>query len=66
MTDAELQQAIETMLQRPVYFRDVLDGLAGASYRSVLRAWSNVRTRRALDRDEHGRYRLAGFDKRGS
>lgn len=59
MSPDHLEQQIENLLTCPIYFRDVLDALPGVSYRSVLQAWSAIRSRRPLDRDEHGRYVLA-------
>jgi hypothetical protein len=51
---------IETLLKRPVYFSELLDALREQSYRDVLKAWSAVRQRHQLDRDERGRYWLTG------
>jgi hypothetical protein len=33
-----------------------LDATRDQKYRAVLLAWSDIRTRHALERDEHGRY----------
>jgi hypothetical protein len=57
--DAALVKRIEDCLRQPVYFRDVLDATREQPYRSVLQAWSDIRTRHALERDEYGRYWLA-------
>ena len=54
----ELVSRIEKVLAEPVYFRQVLDATAAYRYRDVLAAWSEVRSRHALQRDEHGRYCL--------
>lgn len=54
--DPALVRKIEECLRKPVYFRDILDATREASYRAVLRAWSDIRSRCALERDEHGRY----------
>ena len=35
---------------------DILDATRDQKYRAVLLAWSDIRTRHALERDEHGRY----------
>jgi hypothetical protein len=55
----ELVRRIEEVLAAPVYFREVLDATAAHRYRDVLAAWSEVRTRHALQRDERGRYCLS-------
>ena len=60
MTVQELQQAIELLLTKPVYFRDILEALSGQPYRTILQAWSVVRTSHDLDRDEQGRYVIDG------
>jgi hypothetical protein len=57
-TDAALVAKIEGLLRQPVFFRDVLAAVRTQPYRAILRAWSEVRTRHALARDEFGRYWL--------
>jgi hypothetical protein len=54
-----LVQQIEQVLAEPAYFREVLDATASCRYRDVLTAWSEVRMRHTLQRDERGRYCLA-------
>jgi hypothetical protein len=54
----ELVRRIEDVLAEPVYFREVLDATKAYRYRDVLTAWSEVRSRHELQRDERGRYRL--------
>jgi hypothetical protein len=54
--DPALVERIEQCLRRPIYFRDILDATRDQKYRAVLLAWSEIRTRRALERDEYGRY----------
>ena len=54
--DPVLVKRIEEALQEPVYFRDILDATGDRNYRAVLPAWSEIRTRHALERDEYGRY----------
>ncbi|HET7848900.1 MAG TPA: hypothetical protein VFL51_07550 [Pseudolabrys sp.] len=57
MTDiAPVVSKIEALLQEPVFFRDVLAALRDCPYRVILRAWSDVRMRHTLARDELGRY----------
>jgi len=56
--DADLVAKIEDLLRQPVYFRDVLAMVRNQPYRAILRAWSDVRVRHALARDELGRYWL--------
>ena len=55
----DLVRRIEEVLAKPVYFREVLDATAAHRYRDVLAAWSEVRMRHVLQRDERGRYWLA-------
>ncbi len=54
--DPALVKKIEACLLEPVYFRDILDATRDHPYRAVLRAWSDIRTRHRLERDERGRY----------
>jgi len=54
--DPALVQRIEHCLREPVYFRDILDATRDQKYRAVLLAWSDIRSRHALERDEYGRY----------
>lgn len=54
--DQSLVQSIELLLERPVYFRDVLSAHDDWPYRAILRAWSDVRTKHELRRDDYGRY----------
>ena len=56
---AVLVATIEQRLREPVYFRDIVAATRDHRWRDVLLAWSDIRTRHALDRDEHGRYWLA-------
>jgi hypothetical protein len=56
--DTELVKQIEKFLRHPVYFRDLLAAFRDQPYRAILRAWSEVRTSHALERDERGRYWL--------
>lgn len=54
--DPEIVRIIEEALRKPVFFRDIVAATRNHRYRSVLQAWSDVRTRLTLDRDEQGRY----------
>jgi hypothetical protein len=54
--DPALVQRIEQCLREPIYFRDILDATRDQKYRAILLAWSDIRTRHALERDEYGRY----------
>ena len=54
--DPALVRRIETVLARPAFFREVLDAVEDCLYRDVLVAWSEVRMRYDLSRDEMGRY----------
>ena len=58
VADQTLVAKIEALLARPVYFKEVLDCGAAFAYREILMAWSDVRERHALQRDEFGRYLL--------
>jgi len=60
MADADtgLVAKIEELLQRPIFFRDVLAAVRNQPYRAILLAWSEIRTRHPLARDEFGRYWL--------
>jgi len=55
---AALAGEIETALQKPVFFSEILAAFKDRPYRTILRAWSDVRSRRPLARDVHGRYWL--------
>ena len=57
--DPRLVSDIESLLAKPVYFSELLDATREKPYRDVLKAWSAVRRRHRLDRDERGRYWLA-------
>jgi hypothetical protein len=50
--DPALVKRIEASLREPVYFRDILDATRDHKYRAVLLAWSDIRTRHALERDD--------------
>jgi len=54
--DAELVRDIENVLTQPVFFKDILARFSSKEYRSILRAWSDIRSRVPLSRDESGRY----------
>jgi hypothetical protein len=56
--DVLVVERIENCLRQPVYFRDILDALRDQPYRAVLQAWSEIRMRHALERDDFGRYSL--------
>jgi len=56
--DARLVAKIIGLLRQPVFFRDVLAATRDQPYRAILLAWSEIRTRHALARDEFGRYWL--------
>jgi hypothetical protein len=58
--DPALVCRIEECLREPVYFRDILEATRDRGYRAVLLAWSDIRSRLELERDERGRYWRAG------
>ena len=61
-----LAARIEAFLAEGARFFVEVVGLAEEGrYRDVLQAWGLVRQRCALERDEEGRYRLAGAPARG-
>ena len=56
--DKNIVKTIEDVLRKPVFFRDIVAATKDCPYRAVLLAWSDVRSRLTLERDEHGRYWL--------
>jgi hypothetical protein len=52
----DLVGKIEALLADPAFFKDVLDLCMDAPYRDVLIAWSALREKHELMRDEFGRY----------
>ena len=42
--------------ERPRTFYELLRELPDVEYRTILQAWGALRERRALGRDDHGRY----------
>ena len=42
--------------ERPRTFYELLRELPDVEYRAILQAWGALRERRALGRDDHGRY----------
>jgi hypothetical protein len=57
--DPAIVKTIEDALHRPVFFRDIVDATKQHPYRMVLQAWSDIRSRLKLERDELGRYWVA-------
>lgn len=57
--DPALVGRLEALLADWVFFHEVLSACADKPYREVLRAWSDLRERHALTRDEAGRYKRA-------
>jgi hypothetical protein len=58
--EEELVRRLTERLREPAYFSDLLRATRDRPYRAVLLAWSEIRSRHHLERDEHGRYWLAG------
>jgi len=54
--DALADRIAATLRERPRTFYELLRELPDVEYRTILRAWGALRERRALGRDEHGRY----------
>jgi hypothetical protein len=57
--DQDLVRGLEQLLKEPVFFKDVLVQFSGSQYREILRAWSDLRSRVELSRDELGRYSIS-------
>jgi hypothetical protein len=55
-TDPALVKRIEDCLRQPVYFSEIFEAVRDQNYRAVMLAWSDVRTRKTLERDEYGRF----------
>ena len=53
----DLAARVEALLADWMYFHEVLSALSDHPYRAVLGAWSDVRERHDLQRDEQGRYK---------
>jgi hypothetical protein len=57
MTTAALADRMAGLLtERPRTFYELLRELDDVEYRALLQAWGALRERRALARDDHGRY----------
>jgi hypothetical protein len=57
--DNKIVKTIEDALRKPVFFRDIVEATKDFPYRAVLLAWSDIRARLTLERDEFGRYWVA-------
>ena len=55
-TDALAERMLALLAARPRTFYALLRELPDAEYRQILRAWGALRERRALARDDEGRY----------
>ena len=61
MTVDALADRMQALLAaRPLTFYELLRELPDVEYRAILQAWGALRERRALARDEHGRYLARG------
>ena len=57
MTAGVLADRMTALLRaRPRTFYELLRELDDVEYRTILQAWGALRERRALGRDDHGRY----------
>jgi hypothetical protein len=57
VTPAAVADRLAALLTgRPRTFYELLRELDDVEYRAILQAWGALRERRALGRDEHGRY----------
>ena len=54
--DAVADRMAALLAARPLTFYELLRELPDVEYRAILQAWGALRERRALARDEHGRY----------
>ena len=57
ISEADLVTRLEALLADWVFFHEVIEACSDQTYREILRAWSDVRERHALERDAQGRYR---------
>ena len=57
-TDAVADRMAALLAARPRTFYELLRELPDVEYRTILGAWGALRERRALARDDHGRYLL--------
>lgn len=55
-TDALADRMAGLLAERPRTFYELLRDLDDVEYRAILQAWGALRERRALARDDHGRY----------
>lgn len=57
MTPQAVADRMATLLRaHPRTFYELLRELDDVEYRTILKAWGELRERRALGRDDHGRY----------
>ena len=54
--EALAERMAALLRERPRTFYDLVRQLDDAEYRTILKSWGLLRERRALGRDEHGRY----------
>ena len=59
ITDAAAvaERMARLLAERPRTFYELLRELPDVDYRTILIAWGSLRERRALGRDDHGRYK---------
>ncbi len=53
------ERMVRLLGEQPRTFYELLRELPGVEYRTILIAWGALRERRALGRDDHGRYVLS-------
>ena len=53
---AVADRMVALLTARPRTFYELLRELEDVEYRTILQAWGALRERRALGRDDHGRY----------
>ncbi len=54
--EAVAERMAALLRERPRTFYELLRQLDDVEYRTILQSWGALRERRALGRDEHGRY----------
>ena len=55
-----IDRVMEFIRQRPFFFYDITRHFGDEEYHDLLVAWSTIRSRENFERDEDGRYILAG------
>ncbi len=59
-------QIVELARQKPIFYADILKELKDADYRSIMRAFGQIRQKHLFGRDDKGRYILAKSEGKSS